>query len=265
MIKSYIPRLTYKEENCDNGFLVKLSTSEEDMCTKLSTCIFGTWRTYKFNGYKFIKPRKFVSKSDNRKGELDYADVSYGFSFYKEGNKHLGLFLYYGVRENTLYNEIKQQMIIWNYPWKESSFKYHRYLNLDGSIGKSGTENYKSAIEWRKEFKWREECQEFVKYNVVDKYDGKKIIATVKLEERCWTKGSRSFKWLRFITKPIISRTLDVSFNKEIGKKKGSWKGGIVGTGIELEPNESIDRAFSRLCKKYDLLIGTQGDVNENK
>ena len=38
-----------------------------------------------------------------------------------------------------------------------------------------------------------------------------------------------------------------VSFSDEVGEKSGSWKGGTVGCGFEINPNESMIDALRRM------------------
>ena len=60
-------------------------------------------------------------------------------------------------------------------------------------------------------------------------------MATITISEREWR--WHWFKWLPFPRK--VSRTLDVEFNEEVGERTGSWKGGVLGCGYELKPNEA--------------------------
>jgi hypothetical protein len=39
-----------------------------------------------------------------------------------------------------------------------------------------------------------------------------------------------------------------MEFDKELGPQKGSWKGGILGTGIDMEPGEKHIDAMKRFC-----------------
>jgi hypothetical protein len=60
-------------------------------------------------------------------------------------------------------------------------------------------------------------------------------IATVGVEEREWRWNA--FKWSKFPRK--ISRTIKVDFDDEVGERSGSWKGGTLGCGYVLLPNET--------------------------
>lgn len=81
-----------------------------------------------------------------------------------------------------------------------------------------------------------------------DDYDGKRIRATCRMQEREWKFGTGWFKWLSLFRAPRIRRSLDIEFSEEVGPEKGSWKGGTLGHGIQMEPGESPEQAFRRYC-----------------
>ncbi len=67
--------------------------------------------------------------------------------------------------------------------------------------------------------------------------------ATVSAERRV-----RRLKWLRWTS--IFQRvchSIDVKFSDEVGDESGSWKGGCVGCGWELKPDETIAHCLSRM------------------
>jgi len=67
--------------------------------------------------------------------------------------------------------------------------------------------------------------------------------ATVKVEEREWR--WRWFKWLPFPR--MIRRVIDVHFSDEVGEQSGSWKGGTIGCGYDLRPQEMPIEALRRM------------------
>lgn len=86
-----------------------------------------------------------------------------------------------------------------------------------------------------------------------DDFDGERITAKTKIEEREWRFGTGWFKWLSLFRKPKISRSLDLAFSSEVGRRKGSWKGGTVGHAIKMLPGELHENAFRRYCEQNDL------------
>lgn len=55
-------------------------------------------------------------------------------------------------------------------------------------------------------------------------------IATIKPERRLWTRP-----WLPHKRE---SRYIDIDFNDEVGKRSGSWKGGVLGCSFDMLPGE---------------------------
>ena len=84
-------------------------------------------------------------------------------------------------------------------------------------------------------------------------YDGERLIATTRIEEREWVRGVRWWKWLALITRNRVSRSLDIQFSGETGERKGSWKGGTIGHSIELLPSELHEAAFARYCTEHKM------------
>lgn len=83
-----------------------------------------------------------------------------------------------------------------------------------------------------------------------DDYDGKRIRATTRLQEREWRFGTKWCRWLSWFRKPLVCRSLDIEFSEEVGPDKGSWKGGVLGHGIELLPYEMHEDGFRRYCEQ---------------
>lgn len=84
-------------------------------------------------------------------------------------------------------------------------------------------------------------------------YDGEEIKVRLRVEEREWRFGEKWFRWLSLFRKPQIRRSVDLWFSSEVGKRKGSWKGGTLGHAVEMTPGESIEAAFRRYCGKQGL------------
>jgi hypothetical protein len=81
-------------------------------------------------------------------------------------------------------------------------------------------------------------------------FDGELITATTHIEEREWHFGDKWCSWLSYFRKPKIHRSLSINFSSEVGREKGSWKGGTLGHGIDMLPNETMEDAFRRYCSQ---------------
>lgn len=90
-------------------------------------------------------------------------------------------------------------------------------------------------------------------------YDGQALTATVRIEEREWRRGDKwGWRWLRWFSKPIISRRLEVEYSGETGPRKGEWKGGTIAESINMLPNEPYMQAFARLRQQRLEVINKQ-------
>jgi hypothetical protein len=49
-----------------------------------------------------------------------------------------------------------------------------------------------------------------------------------------------------------VERVVDCDSNAELGKKAGSWKGGLMGWSCEWDPYENMESAFRRWYDKWD-------------
>jgi len=68
-------------------------------------------------------------------------------------------------------------------------------------------------------------------------------IATVYVEEREWR-----WRWFQKLAWPRkIHRSINVDFSDEVGERSGSWKGGTIGCGYDLMPEESAEDCLRRM------------------
>lgn len=84
-------------------------------------------------------------------------------------------------------------------------------------------------------------------------FDGDALTVTTRIEEREWLFGTGWFKWLSLFRRPKVRRSLKLDFSGETGRRKGSWKGGTIGAGIDMLPGELHEAAFRRYCEKNEM------------
>lgn len=101
----------------------------------------------------------------------------------------------------------------------------------------SGDENTIGSHDWLMKNRWEET------HPYIDKFDNTIVNATIGVSEREWR--PIWFKWTKLFAK--TSKTIDVEFDKEVGKRKGSWKGGTLGCGYELQPSETPVECLKRM------------------
>lgn len=144
-------------------------------------------------------------------------------------------------------------------PFLQWRFHAHRHFDFNHRLLRTFFEADRRRVpsgklrldHWHKEHEYAERLSRRV-YTFLD-YDGEEIEARCRIEEREWRFGEGWFMWLHLFRKPIIRRSLDIRFTKETGRRKGSWKGGTIGHGIDMKPGESIDDAFKRYCAEHDM------------
>lgn len=158
------------------------------------------------------------------------------------------------IHDNTLWIYIGgggnfeggKKWITWYFPFLTKNWYRTSILLKDGSW-KHEFQNERLGREnkcfWKDEWKER---QASWNYDYIDSYDNSIIPTTIYVEEREWRP-----KWLQW-TKlfAITNKTIDVHFSKEVGKRKGSWKGGTVGCSYTLLPNETPLDCLKRMEKE---------------
>lgn len=191
-----------------------------------------------------------------RLGRNWYWDVlvrEYGFS-YSDGF----LMVHYGIHPC---DSSRDQVWCKHLPWTQWRHVRRSLYDLDGKHFWSEldweTALYNRANKqgradlWRSRHdivrKWEEICPKAT-FKFQD-HDGEDLEAVTHIEEREWLFGTGWFKWLSLFCKPKVHRSLCLNFSGETGPEKGSWKGGTIGTSIEMLPGELHEAAFRRYCE----------------
>ena len=84
-------------------------------------------------------------------------------------------------------------------------------------------------------------------YDFTDPYDGEVIPCKFWVEEMEWR--PKWLKWTKRFAK--TQRYIEVEFSKEMGSKKGTWKGGTVGVTYNMLPYEHPNETIQRMEKEY--------------
>lgn len=146
-------------------------------------------------------------------------------------------------------------------PWTQWRHVRHSFYGLDGehlaTLPDTGKSYRDDPARWDRERAIADSTPtvslEF------DDFDGERITATTRIEEREWKAGTGWFKWLSLFRRAKISRSLDIRFSAETGKRKGSWKGGTTGHSIEMLPGDLHEAAFRRYCAEHNMtFVGRQ-------
>lgn len=139
----------------------------------------------------------------------------------------------------------------WFFPWREHRMVRHSLYDLEG-------DHFADLPEWGFRYKngWTvrnaiEAACPTARF-AFDDFDGERIVASCKIEEREWKRGKGVFRLL-YLGRNKIRRDLDLQFSSEVGKRKGSWKGGTIGHSIDMLPGELHEAAFQRYCDQQGL------------
>lgn len=182
-----------------------------------------------------------------RGGYTEYYRRSYGFQLVRGA-----LHYYYGPQTDSSDTE---KSGVWFYPWRDIKLVRHSLYGLSGKLFTDlplGFDRYDDS-------KILESACPKVQYTFHD-YDGEEIVATCTIHEREYASTS---KMVKLFKRNSIDRTLQISFNRGVGHKKSSWKGGVVGTSIKLNSGELHESAFRRYCNQNNLTFvgSSQNDI----
>jgi hypothetical protein len=133
-------------------------------------------------------------------------------------------------------------------PWTQ--WRFHRFslYDLEGALFWDQYEIYEGIEKFMVQREWQEKVPS-ITFEIQD-YDGKRILAKTHIQQREYKFGEGRFKWLSLFRPTKICRSLDIAFDAEVGPEKGSWKGGTVGSGIDMLPGELHEQAFRRYCEE---------------
>lgn len=152
---------------------------------------------------------------------------------------------YYHMNSLVLCWNMKKKFIHmpWSYEWVRTSRLLKDGSWLHETKGKRRSwkeEDYK----WEKENTWQETHPYIY---VTDKQEIQDDIqATIRVTEREWRQ-----KWLMWTNLGAkIHKDIDVEFSKEVGSERGSWKGGVLGTGHKMKPNETPLQTLRRMQRE---------------
>ncbi len=150
------------------------------------------------------------------------------------------LWLYQGGKGNMEGNK----SWAWNIPFITKEWIRTSILLSDNNWEHETNKNRKSFYE----NEWKNK-QKSWDYNYIDSYDNKVIKTKIYVEEREWR--PKWIKWTSLFAK--TNKTIDIHFSEQCGKRKGSWKGGVLGCSYKLLPKETPLQCLKRMesCRKF--------------
>lgn len=134
-------------------------------------------------------------------------------------------------------------------PWTQWRFVRQSWYSLAGENIRTDLESVSRDLRrLQRDTRYEFEAKMPKAFFEIEDYDGQRIKVSTHIEEREWHFGTGWFKWLSWFRKPMIRRSLAIEFASECGPEKGSWKGGLMGCGIDMLPGELHESAFRRYC-----------------
>lgn len=130
----------------------------------------------------------------------------------------------------------------WNLEWYRTSYKHE----MESETGQWSWEHEtrKKRRDFWDDSKWGCLWKRTYPYTyTLESGEIQERQATIKVTEREWRR--RWLMWTPLFNKVV--RSIDVSFDKEVGEKTGSWKGGTIGCGWSLKPNETPYQCLKRM------------------
>ena len=179
--------------------------------------------------------------------------------YWKIERRRFGIQLNFGDHLNLHYgrddiNSENPKRISCFLPWKQWEHVRHSGYGLAGEWLIDFAKDFRRSLDER-------DAVPRASFQFAD-FDGEVIRADCRIEEREWQKGIKWFRWLRHFVAPQVKRCLEIEFSSEVGSRKGSWKGGMVGHSTELEAGELHEQAFRRYCGEQKLqYIGPAGEA----
>lgn len=242
---------------------------EEDDGRDGTSCMLNI-HVWRWNLYlkipQIFKPREkwvdlsryeWATERDGVKGYTERIRREYGFSFLEDS-----IHIHYGIQPGSWSRDdpanSDHTKVFW-YPWQLEHVR-HEILDLQQNIVYSGKEwealeKPKYDKPWKEAFYFIPDTRCIAFFPFWDKFNKCTVEAKCNIEEREWHRGL--WPWLRAITKHFkwgryVQRTLSVEFNEEVGKRKGSWKGGTLGCGMHMLPGETTQDAINRFQETWE-------------
>lgn len=138
-------------------------------------------------------------------------------------------------------------------PWTLKFYRHSMLLKDDTWVHDIDHKKDQILVDGKRtpfyEHYWDDKKKRFY-YDYTDPYDGETIPTIISVEEREYRRrGLLGLPWFR-----RVHRYIEVSFDKEVGSEKGSWKGGTVGCSYDMKPGEQPMDTLKRMEseRKFD-------------
>jgi hypothetical protein len=86
-------------------------------------------------------------------------------------------------------------------------------------------------------------------------YDGTVVTANFLYKERIFQRGGRKSKFWKHILPNLKTHACDVEYDREVGPRKSSWKGGTLSVLSPCEENSNFSEVVKSFAKKENLTV----------
>lgn len=256
---AYFGPFTFAYDKKYRPFAIDIrSGGDEDMGSgcRLRFSAFGATLLIALPRWVLRPARRWVDTSryewsGEGQGYWDIIPREYGFAFSDTGMVGGTVALHLSFGRKT-HDSSTDQSKCYFLPWTDWRHVRHSLYGLDGKHFADMPHSFRlGESSWEEREKLEAACPKAT-FAFRD-FDGEELTAATKIEEREWRLGTRWCKWLSWFARPKVHRSLDIRFSGETGKRKGSWKGGTLGHGINMLPGELHEAAFRRYCDEHEM------------
>lgn len=133
-----------------------------------------------------------------------------------------------------------------DFPWKTPTYIRTEYYDQFGNI-----QQISSGIHHQN----KDELE--MSYALVKDYDGTEVKASFLKTVRVYYRFSGKLLWLaKFLPKKYYTG-LEINFDQETGRRKGSWKGGTIGSSTPADSDKTALESFKAYCEKHGFTFVT--------
>lgn len=177
---------------------------------------------------------KTIVEQNSRHNYTEHYSRKYGVAYFDQG-----LCVYYGKQSND-----QNKTWYWGIPWLYFRLIKREILNPDDSLYYT-TDSHGSAY-WNEYDDAKAGCGKIL--FVVKDYDDKTVEVTAHIERHVFRRGAGAFQWLGYVTPDAVYKRLELNFQSEVGRDKGSWKGGITEWSVLMRKGETPVDTMKRCC-----------------
>lgn len=139
----------------------------------------------------------------------------------------------------------------WTIPFLSFTYIGRQYLNV---LDKTTSYFCDDGMSYDEEDKIKQSVPKMT--FVCQDYDNQPFVAECYLQRQWYHRGIKSFKWLKYFTKPIGYLRCEATFSTEIGPRKNTWKGGTTGCSWWVsDPNSTVEQAFLDYAKEHNITV----------